>query len=235
MKSHFTILSALCWQIVGQSVHAQTINWGSEMFSSLVDSAGQTLDDSYVFELGAFETGFEPVEGNANDWAAHWQTFDRAVYNGVEVSPAEDDGVWGYFTSSVQMLANGHSSNPAYTNLGMDFQELDAYLWVSNGSVSEPGTQWLLARAEGWKFPTYKNCCEEPSAVPSIQWSVSDMTNHEVTPVWGNQDGHIGAGIVSVTNSAFTLQTAIVPEPTSACLLGLGAFAAVMRRRRSVI
>lgn len=232
MKTHFTILSALCWQLVGQSVHAQTIDWGSAMFSSLVDSRGQTLDNSYVFDLGAFETGFAPVAGNANDWAEHWQTFDRAAYNGVEVSPAVDDGIEGYFTSSVQMLANGHSSNPDYTNLGMNFQGLDAYLWISNGNVAEPGTEWLLARAQGWKFPTYENCCEEPSLVPSIQWSVSDMTNHAVTPVWGNQDGRIGAGIVSVTNSTFTLQTALVPEPTSACLLGLGAFAAVMRRRR---
>jgi hypothetical protein len=36
------------------SGHAVTINWGSEAFSSLVDSNGNVLGSSFHFELGAF-------------------------------------------------------------------------------------------------------------------------------------------------------------------------------------
>lgn len=234
MKIPLTVLAALAWLVAGQPVRAQTIDWGSEALSDLVDSSGRTLDNSYVFELGAFESGFTPTATNVNEWSAHWSTFDRAGYDGfedVDHNGIDDNEMFGNFASSVQMQAGGHSSNPAYTNLGLDFQDLDAYLWIRNGSTPEPGTEWLLARAEEWRFPTYDNCCDDPSLIPSIQWSVSDLSNTHVTPVWGNQDGHTGAGVVTDT-ALHTLQTALVPEPSAAWLVALGGLAAVLRRRR---
>ena len=34
---------------------AQTLNWGNAVFDSPMDSKGNTLDSSYVFQLGAFK------------------------------------------------------------------------------------------------------------------------------------------------------------------------------------
>lgn len=197
---------------------AQTLDWGSAVFSELVDSEGQTLDNTFVFELGAFVGGFVPDETNVDDWLSYWRVFDQAAYN-----PS-----LGYFTSQVNMLDDGTSDSSYLTSGSLSFEGLGAYLWVRNGDDPVEGTEWLLTRADNWTFPTaIPGCCDNGTP---LQWSVSDLDSGDI-PKWGNQGGVEGPGVYSVTGP-YTLQTyTFVPEPSS---LALVAFAAglMLRRRR---
>ena len=224
MKMRFALLAVVGIWLAGNATDAQTINWGSVMRSDLVDSDGQTLGDSYTFELGAFVPDFMPSETNIDDWVSHWRTFDRAEYNGIE-QPV-DDGYYGYFTGAVQMTEGGHSSSP-YADLGLNFQDLDAYIWIRNRTNPQPGTEWFLARATSWAFPTYDCCATDP-----LKWSVSNLTLSDV-PLYGKQGTTQGLGVFTDA-TGHTLQTyTFIPEPSSAMLLALTGTLMVLRRRRA--
>jgi hypothetical protein len=215
--------------------HGQTIEWGSPSGIDIVDSFGVVLDNTYIFELGAFFTPegqppFVPSASNVNEWSTNWRAFDRAGYNAVD----------GVFTSTVDMLPNGTSDSPFLTSGATSFVGLDAYIWVRNSNDPVPpdplvpgssGSQWFLARADSWVFPNYDpNCC---GGLP-IKWSLSDLNidpMNPVTPVWGSQNGAVGDGERENTN-VFDLQThTFVPEPSSVMLAFFGAGLLFIRRR----
>ncbi|MEO0016983.1 MAG: hypothetical protein RLZZ522_266 [Verrucomicrobiota bacterium] len=209
--------------------NAQTLNWGSPMFSDLVDSKGDVLDDTFVFELGAFVNSFTPDATNTAAWLDNWQTFDAADYNGVE-TPV-DDGIYGYFTAASAMNSSG--TGPASAPGAISFEGLDAYIWVRNSNTPGVGTEWSLSRAGGWQFPSVDpDCCG--GDLP-LEWSLSDLTPSYV-PVWGTQNGVKGGGEITDTGT-YTLQTAtfvpiVVPEPSSSILALLGVIIALIHRRR---
>lgn len=198
---------------------AQTINWGSEVFSDLRDSNGLTLDDLYVFEIGTFDPGFSPLETNTTDWLESWNVFDRASYNES----------LGYFTGTTEMTDAGLSTSPYLAADIPSFEGLDAYLWIRKGDLPVPGSEWLVVRAADWAFPTaIPGCCD--NGLP-VEWSVSDLAGSD-TPAWGNQSGVQGPGEYTYTGPS-TLQTyTFVPEPGSAVLLALSAAIATFARRR---
>ena len=76
---------------------AQTLNWGNAVFDYPMDSKGNTLDSSYVFQLGAFKGTFAPDDTNIGEWLNNWQVFDQADYNPL----------LGYFTSDVREFDSG--------------------------------------------------------------------------------------------------------------------------------
>lgn len=227
MKSYPKLLMVVCSLVIGQRSAAQTVNWGDTMFSDLVNSKGQALDSSYTVEIGAFASNFVPDQSNVTQWSSYWRGFDGTTINGIE-TPV-DDGITGYFTSSVQMQAGGTSSNSAYPSLGLNFQDLQAYMWIRKGTDAQPGSEWLLARASTWTFPTYQGCC---SNNPPTEWSVSDLAAENVVPVFGKQGDLAGAGTATDTGT-HTLQTfTFVPEPSAALLVVFGGLCLVLRRRR---
>lgn len=200
------------------TVRSQTLDWGNEVFGTVVDSTGAALDNTYVFELGAFDEGFTPTGSNVTDWIAHWNVFDRATFNAAI----------GYFTSSVQMQADGTSNSAWLTPGSGSFEGLEAFLFIRNGDIPMPLTEWLLARASTWLFPTADpECC--PNGLPT-RWAVSDLGDE--TPVFGGQGGSSGGGFVS-SPGPYDLQThTFVPEPSAFLLVALGGLAAAFRRRR---
>jgi hypothetical protein len=218
MKLHVKLVSVALAIAMGTSLEAQTLDWGSEVFSDIVDSTGETLDNTFVFEIGAFLDGFVPDESNVGSWHANWRVFDQAAYN--------PDA--GYFTSTVRMRDDGTSDSPYQTPGAPSFEGLGGYLWVRNADTPGEGTEWLLTRADTWVYPTaLPGCCDNETAA---QWSVSDLDSGDV-PKWGNQGGVIGPGSYSTTGP-HTLQTfTVVPEPSSV-LLALCGGAVAMRRRR---
>jgi hypothetical protein len=208
-------------------LNAQTFNWGSAVFSELVDSKGNTLDNTYVFELGSFVNGFNPDETNTGDWYANWQVFDAADYNGVEET--NPDEVYGYFTSTVQMTSTGTSNSTSLSSGAISFEGLDAYLWVRNSNLAVEGSEWLLSRAADWEFPAPDDdCCGNG---PPIEFSTSDLAFADV-PKWGSQGGATGGG--EITNpGVYTLQTAtFVPEPSVMLLSGIAGILLIFRRNR---
>ena len=219
MKTNFALLAAAIFLASVSRSGAQTLQWGSEVFSDLADSYGNTPDNAFVFELGTFAGGFAPDQTNVDSWLANWQVFDRASF---------DQGN-GYFTSTVQMLDNGRSDSSYQTPGTMSFEGLDAYIWVRKGDDPVEGSEWLLMRSSSWSFPTATpGCCDNQAPT---QWSVSDLGIDDV-PLWGGQGDIDGAG-VHTDNGSHTLQTfTFVPEPTSAVLVSMAAVFTLLRRRR---
>ena len=206
------------------------INWGDLVDSDLRDSYGNSLDATYAIQLGFFEEvlgqQFVPTVANAADWSSHWKVFDQAAF----------DPLAGYFASTVMLKADGTSSSTfADNDLGLDFSNKNAYVWIHNSETPGTTTEWFLGRSAigtDWHIPDkVAECCDNRAP---LEWSVSDLTPGKV-PVFGKQGTDTGGGSYTVTGN-YTLQTfTFVPEPSSALLLALGGVAAVLRRRRTVI
>ena len=207
---------------------AQQIDWGSSIYDDIVDSEANILDNTFIFQLGSFENGFTPDSENVDAWSENWKVFDQADYNGID-API-DDGIWGYFTSTVNMLAGGVSNSADLTPGATSFEGQSAFVWIRNSDDAVEGSEWVLVRADSWVFPNVDpECC--PSDLP-LEWSMSDLALGDV-PLWVSQGGTAGDGSYTTTGS-YTLQTfTFVPEPSTALLFGLAGMVAVYRRRRN--
>lgn len=230
MKTTFLRLIAST-ALLTASAGAQTINWGSVVFSDLRDSNGVTLDDGFLFEIGAFDPGLDPsvqpLSTNLNSWLQHWNVFDRVT------GPAANgyNAAAGYFTGATAMTDDGLSTSMWLDADIPSFEGLDAYLWIRKGDSPVPGSEWLLVRASDWVFPTaIPGCCD--NGLP-IEWSVSDLNSSNV-PQWGRQGDTQGPGVYTVTDT-YTLQTytfPVIPETSSALLVAVGILGAALRRRK---
>jgi hypothetical protein len=221
MKIYLTLFSSLSFLILGSSLNAQTLDWGSQAFSALVDSKGNSLDETFVFELGSFAAGFTPTESNVGSWLVNWSVFDRANYS-------QENGV---FTGQTNMLDNGTSDSIHLTQGALSFEGFAAYIWIRKGDLPIEGSEWMVVRSTEWTFPTANpGCCDNETPV---QWSVSDLASSD-TPLWGHQNGVNGSGVFTSVGGPYDLQTfTFVPEPSSAVLAALAGGFAMIRRRRT--
>ncbi|MCW1914641.1 PEP-CTERM sorting domain-containing protein [Luteolibacter sp. GHJ8] len=195
---------------------AATINWGSPVLSTTADSKGEALDSSYSVELGAFANGFVPTAENTEDWAANWRTFSVASF----------DPELGYFTGTADLLVGGGSSDPL-ADTGINFSDMEVYVWVFNSTTMEPESEWFLGRSDSWVMPTAPTeCCD--NGLPT-QWSTTDFTTSD-TPVYGAQGPVFGGG-VSDNPGVYTIQTHTVPEASTLVLAAFGMMFCLRRRR----
>ena len=140
-------------------LHAQTIEWGSEFGTVFETSEGNSLDSSFVFELGAFDNLFAPTPSNVDDWFANWRVFDTGDY-----TPA-----LGYVTSSASMITTASlgppvqvvgGSNSPTGDAAFNFQGLQAYVWIRNEDSPSPTSEWFLDVDPAWIFPNVNpDCC----------------------------------------------------------------------------
>lgn len=196
---------------------AATVNWGTSFDSGLATSTGTEIDSSYTFELGFFANSFIPTLENVAQWEENWRTFDVASYNQSE----------GWVTGTAQMNADGTSSSVA-ADLGVNFSEMEAYVWVYNVTSTGFQAEWFLGRSQSWVFPTASgdDCCDE--SLP-VQWSIEDMATGE-KPVIGAHGEAVGGGVASQPG-VYTIQTYAIPEPGSLWLMTLSIGACLRRRR----
>ena len=117
MKFKFLLTLMLLTTLSPLSHAAVTINWGSEAFSTLLDSKGVPLDSSYVFQLGVFTTTtqsgtvpYVPQLTSLDDWASHWKVFDKADFNSI----VDNGQTWSTFSSTVVLNNNGAVVNGVY-------------------------------------------------------------------------------------------------------------------------
>lgn len=171
--------------LAAASARAGTINWGSEVWSTLFASDGSVMaQGAYTFELGTFANGFTPSSSNILEWESHWTGVDTADYNAAD----------GYFTAALEWT-------PAHA----EFVNRQAYLWIHN-AFTDPANEWLLVTDADWKFPAVDDgCC---GTTFPVQWSVSDVDT-EAVPLWGANTGASGGGAASVDAVSPTLQAAV--------------------------
>ena len=216
MKSHLPIqaLLALVLTLVcfSPKAEASTIFWGSFSNDILLDSAGNSLDGSYRFEVGTFVTGFTPTVADIQLSEANWM--DQFV------------------NTSADHTASAGSSSPDADPADVFAQGVLAYLWVFNSKdLGVAGTEWaLLANYDtgtdafpgAWEFP-------DPNLPPgdSFDWQTRDLD----AAIFGGVNNTQGPGAHTPPPGAFTIQTHVVPEPGSLVLLG-AAFAFTARRSR---
>lgn len=223
MKPRVPLLAAVFVAISALQTHAQTLNWGVPVGETLVDSNGDAIDDSYVFELGAFALNYDPQEANVGEWLTHWRVFDALTY---------DSSGFKFTTSTVFILDDVKSSSLKPNVSNESFAGLKAYIWVRKGDTPDPGSEWFVGRAVDWTFPLVGgDCCSNDK----IEWSVSDLGPTEV-PEWGRQNNNQpGPGESTFTGPLDGVQTHTfpIPEPSSALLTFIAGFGLLLRRRRN--
>lgn len=203
-------------------IHAQTLNWGSEIGTFIIDSDGDGVDDRFVFELGAFDLNFTPDETNYELWFENWRMFDSTTYNSE----------FGYYTSTVHVISDLDGEGVFSSNLKAspeNFSGLVAYLWIRNADLPGSETEWLLVRADNWVFPDIGGDCCDTSV---IEWSTSDLTGTN-TPLYGSQGGVDGDGVWTFDNSTGLQTFTFVPEPSTAALAALATLGLLRRRREN--
>jgi hypothetical protein len=221
MKPKVPVLAAVFVAFSTLQIHAQTLNWGVPVGEVLKDSNGDAIDDTYVFELGAFALNFDPQESNVGEWLTHWRVFDSLVY----------DTNFGFTTSSVFILSDVKSNSTRPGVSTQSFAGLNAFIWVRKGDQPVAGSEWFVGRAIDWTFPTTADPCCPPSTTK--EWSVSDLGPGEM-PEWGRQNNVTGPGVSIFTGTLNGLQThTFIPEPSSSLLLIFGTAGLVLVRRRS--
>ena len=118
-----------------------------------MNSKGQGIDESYVFELGAFTEGFVPSLANVSQWITHWHGVQRAIYD---------------------------PSSQAYTNR-YDVESNDSpYSQGSRGYVWGYGVdtnEWILMTDAMWTWPKVGG-----TGFP-VSWSTRNATDVKVGSV----------------------------------------------------
>lgn len=181
------ILALAALAALAAAGRAQTINWGSEAFSTLLGSNGSAIPQAgYTFELGVFDDdpAFIPTKANILDWQANWTSVGTAAYS-------EENG---YFTGVLTLTAGDAA-----------LKNRQAYFWIHNDFTSA-AQEWMLVSAANWVFPEYQaGCCG--NALPA-EWSASQV-DAEVTPLWGANTATSGSGAATVATVTPTLQAEI--------------------------
>lgn len=213
------------------NAHAVTLHWGGAVGDFMFESDGVTSVDpaEFSFELGLFEDGFTPSLDNASDWAMNWNVLDEGSYNAMT----------GYLAGSVNLsadngISDGNATEPASTFFGKD-----AYIWVYNQNTAIDETlEWALlsnptgggSAATEWTFP---DSTEAQTHAGVIDFRISDPG---VTPVFGSENQgppSSGEGFQEASPSVpYGLQTATIPEPSSALLVLLGMASLLSNRKR---
>ena len=142
------LASLILTVLLADLAHSGQVDWSSSAFSIHQTSDGTALDDSFVFELGAFEGSFSPTSANTTEWAAHWRVAQRAPYN-----------------PSTQIVAGSfviETNDPPFDHASQ------GYLWGL--SLSNPG-EWILLTSPSWLWPT------AGGTNPPVSWTVQNATN----------------------------------------------------------
>lgn len=230
MKKPSSLTRLLCLALTlawAQGSQASTVFWGSVFQDNLFDSAGNQLDASYTFEIGTFGA-FVPTYQNVDQWAANWQVIDRAY--APDVNGWNPDPGYQVFGGTLDFNTDGTSDSLEADPGAVFAQGTVVYLWAFNSKNIVPSSEWALVTdgaaagdtGDDWIIP------DPQDTLGSYNWNLGDANS----AVIGGANGVQGPGEYSTTPGVFSLQTAVVPEPGSVCLLFAAAAAHLTRRVR---
>lgn len=211
------------------SIHAQTISWGSSVSTTPVSytSALTAGNSQLIWTIGYFGNGFTPSSSNYSNWANNYTEVDRVSEVSFEVGSVS---AWA---------ASGQKDD-----VGADAVGKQAYIFVYNNLdlLGAADGEALLVRENGFLFPDIPN--QDTFDIADNKGSTKDDS---FDVIWGQVDrdrealgGLVSGGGVYSNRLADTetrtweIQTATwaaVPEPSTALLGVLSAFALLRRRR----
>lgn len=225
MKTKTALLGlvAVAALLPGTALANTTVFWGGPAEGLHIDSDGnETETPAFTFQIGAFDSGFNPGVAPFESWAANWNVFDQASYD------TENN-----FFDSIAHMDNAGASDGVNAD-GFDFRGSKLYIWVYNSNVVDAGSalslQWALISGASWNLPAITN---ENHALP-LEFRLGNADQAWIGAVDPDGSGPV-IGSLGHTNSngPFDLQTHnlnVVPEP-SAALLGLLGLGGLMVRR----
>ena len=221
------ILPLLFCVILISCASASTIFWGSKQNDTLVDSAGNSLDASYQFELGYFNasSGWAPTSLNISEWESRWIVFDKASF-GLGWDPTNRE-----INTSVEHTSTSGSTSSSANPASVFTQGATVYLWVYDTKSLLGNAEWALLCDSDKSANVFPGAWEFPNPIEqngeSYDWQTRDLD----TAILGGVNGIRGPGSYSFDPGVFTIQTHAVPEPGSALLMIMAGMGLVRRRR----
>lgn len=169
MKNRLRGFICLAVCLSGPQLHAETIAWFSDADQSNLGASGVPMDAGFQFELGVFSGGFVPTSLNVGQWSVHWVVADSTTYNPTTRR----------FADQVMVANNNAPFLPG------------ANAWIFGHRVTPTGTDRILLRALGWKWPA-----PDPMNPIATEWNVKDA-------------GVLVLGSVSGSGSPFLMKSAV--------------------------
>jgi hypothetical protein len=251
MRTLLRSLTATLLAVCG-SAHGAGIAWFNDDSDTLpmIQADGSYLDNSFIFEIGTFTSGFDPALNPYSTWAANWRMLDQAKAPVSSGWNSVDPGAPGHdildssqpafneqYVSEVMAFnsngtVQGMSGSPTFS------QGEQGWLWVYNTQAITGSTQWALVRdntidlnpantSPEWLLPSM-------SAIGDDLWFVNNADLAVIGAI-NNVDTGINRGSGSYSNDlggAFRLQTTVIPEPSAAFLILVSGLSVQLRRRR---
>ena len=167
------VISIFIW--LGNGASADTISWGTTISGPLLRLDGSAIDSTFEYQVGRFDTDFDPLVSNISLWAASWHGFDEANTANAGLNTAV-----GFVSRSPILEAGGTTSVPLFSAAGFNFlspggNPQPAYIWNPNsslhcGSRALNNTSLLLWRIVATCFSTAKLCVplEAEWALPTV-------------------------------------------------------------------
>lgn len=200
------------------SVQAQnTIGWQKSVFDTapMYTSSGGTFDASFTFELGTFDS-FAPDLSNIDQWTSHWKLLNVGNWD------VGDQAFGNTFTFNTDGTVSGLAGSATFS------EGEQAYLWVRSGN------EWALVTDFSGADSTSRWVLPSMSIVNAGGAFIWDLPTADTAVMGGVNDLQSGAFHSYDPAPGFRLQTAVVPEPGSAIMIGLavGMMGLVRRKRR---
>ncbi len=221
---HILFATALFAAVSTARANTTSVGWGNSPFdTALLDSQGNTFDDTFAFQLGTFVSGFTPTAGNTSLWLANWKLLDTAT-SPVNSSNHGFNVTDQYFTSAFTFNTNG--TVEGLSGSATFAANEQAYIWVqcTNGEWALVTDSAGTAPDDIWKRP------DPNGAFPTtLTWGLETADTAIVGSLNGTYNGTSG----NIDYRLQTAQIAVVPEPSGALMVLLvGCVARVVRTRR---
>ena len=138
-----------------------SINFGSRINATNVQSGGEVMDPSFEFQLGTFPSGFEPSPSNVHEWTDEW----------VPLAPDSEGAHYEDAILSEDYAINAFSGSVVLTENEAPFQPGGkVYIWGFNSKEVDVPFEWVLISNPSWAWPVV----DVDTVSPAVAFSLDD-------------------------------------------------------------